>query len=98
MAKKRPGQYVGKAGPIATGSAADAKQANKGRGGPYPHEEWKVPGEAPPDKSARPLTSTAPGSSDYALSGPLADRVPKMRVPQGEQTGSIPPKSHGGSE
>jgi hypothetical protein len=63
-----------------------------------------VPGEVPKlrgdggDPSARPMTNTAPGSPDYALKGPLADRVPKMRKPQGEQTGAVPPKSYGGSE
>jgi hypothetical protein len=65
---------------------------------------FAVPGEVPSirgdggDPSARPMTNTAPGSSDYALSGPLGAKVPPMRKPQGEQTGAVPPKSYGGSE
>jgi hypothetical protein len=45
----------------------------------------------------KPKTDTSPGSPDYALSGPLAAKVPPMRKPQGEQTGAVPPKSYGGS-
>ena len=46
----------------------------------------------------KPMTNTAPGSPDYALSGPLAAKVPPMRKPQGESAGAVPPKSYGGSE
>jgi hypothetical protein len=47
--------------------------------GTFPHEAWQVPGEVP-----RPKTDTSPGSPDYALSGPLADRIPPERPKQGE--------------
>jgi hypothetical protein len=77
--KKRPGEYVGNAGP-------------------YPHEDWKVPGEVPPDKSARPLTDMSPGSAAYALPGPLGAKLAPERAPQGEGTGPAPSKTFGGSK
>jgi hypothetical protein len=50
------------------------------------------------DASPRPITNTAPGSPDYALSGPLGAKVAPMRKPQGETAGAVPPKTYGGSE
>jgi hypothetical protein len=43
------------------------------------------------DASPRPKTDTSPGSGAYALSGPLAARVPGERPAQGEGSGAIPP-------
>jgi hypothetical protein len=59
-----------------------SKQTSKGT---FPNEAWQVPGEVPPaGAKQRPLTNTAPGSPDYALSGPLAAKIPPERPKQGE--------------